>query len=181
MNRKNNWYEKILKSLSKLWQSILKTDNAQKPDTNIVFVVSDNFKTDTSETATVKISGANHLFKKYFFGLCEKTKNTPIQYGYLDHQKDHFNPKKIIANLGGESKVITTMFGIYQLMKHQKSGQRQAILHKGHPNIFCVRDTSGIPRTVITTWFNEGWNLNTLSIDDTYKWGGRFRIFYPRF
>jgi len=83
----------------------------------------------------------------------------------------------IIAELGGEAKAETTLSEMFSLMENQKHGEDGVLLNNGYANIFYIKDQAGALRTVIVSWFDDGWLVYACSVEYPSRWDGGFRVF----
>lgn len=118
-------------------------------------------------------TGSN--FEKWFFDkTVEPIGETLLRYGkLLRAEVDH----SIIAELGGEAKVETSLAEIFGLMEMQKNGEKGSLLINGYANIFYVRDTKGVLRAVDVRWSVGGWFLLASSVGRPDRWAEGSRVF----
>lgn len=84
----------------------------------------------------------------------------------------------IIADLGGESVVETTLAEMFEAMKLQGHGQKGALLTNGYANIFYIRDTEGNLWAVSCRWRSddECWVVRAFSITNPTQWNAGSRV-----
>ncbi len=84
---------------------------------------------------------------------------------------------RIIAELGGEEKVETTLSAIVQLISRQAKGESGALLNNGYVNIFYVRDAEGVLLLVGVDWLKAGWGVNARAVEGPREWRDGSRVF----
>lgn len=86
--------------------------------------------------------------------------------------------RPIIAELGGEEVVETTLAHIYELMRRQGRGQEGILLVNGYANIFYVRDAKGILWAVYCNWVfvSDYWVVYARSVADSDGWCAGRRV-----
>jgi hypothetical protein len=127
------------------------------------FKVGDRFVVDTSETARVKIYEVSTNFKRMFgkmtVGVCGESS---LSYSML---KRHAYDNAIIAALGGEAKVVTTIAEVWQLMELQP-GHLLGHLSRDEKAIsFYVYDEEEVLRLVYVSRYNNAWGVNACNRD----------------
>lgn len=114
--------------------------------------------------------------RDYRAGKVKKVKGVAIPRFHHDLVKDSLD-KTIIADLGGESMVEVTLFGICELMKPQFNGEPGALLTDGRTNIFYVRDANGALVALYVSWNDGDWFANISSIENPGWWLAGCRVF----
>jgi hypothetical protein len=138
------------------------------------FVARDNFIAGTNPKTGIRITHDDN-FKKYFLDKIEAPSQKVILHcGKL---KQTISNSKIIAELGGEEKVETTLAEIDALMKHWIRRKAYLLCIFGYANIFYVRDRAGVLRVVYLTFKGDGWNIHVVSILDSDEWDARDQVF----
>jgi hypothetical protein len=142
------------------------------------FVAREMFVRGIDHTAKVKISYLGGNFTEWFLSGKGKTEG-PITDQTLHYAKlmTASVDGPIIAELGGEAKVETTLTELYGLMKLQANGEEGALLNNGWANIFYIKDQNGVLRAVFVRWHDVGWHVNALSVEDPSAWDGGDRVF----
>jgi hypothetical protein len=138
------------------------------------FIVRKNFKVNTSAKAPVKISYVGGYFKKWFLDKIEKPANKAslCYYDLLKLSTD----EAIIAELGGEIKVETSLAVVYALMEKQNNGGSGVLLNN---NIFYVRDIDSVIRAVYVDRRDTGWSVCAGSVEVLCHWLVGSRAFSP--
>jgi hypothetical protein len=142
------------------------------------FVAKEHYVLDTSDDASVKFGWFNDNFKSWFLtgeGKIEDPIDKLTIGGYKLLKKSLGDP--IIAELGGEAKVETTLTEMFSLLKKQGKGQEGDLLTNGYSNIFYIKDYSGVLRAVYVYWFGGCWYVGACSASNTRGWGGGRRVF----
>ncbi|MFC1656939.1 hypothetical protein ACFL14_03205 [Patescibacteria group bacterium] len=132
----------------------------------------DHFKITPNEdrkTAEVVIGWISDNFRNLFLqGEGKIEENIPAGKLQLNKLKRASVDGPIIAELGGETLVETTLAEMFYAMKLQGRGQKGALLTNGYANIFYVRDTEGNLWAVYGDWRSgyECWHVSAYSITD---------------
>jgi len=145
------------------------------PATTEKFVVAKHFKDGTTDGATY-LTGLD--FKSWFFTKVEKPTSAMTLSSYQPLQS-LTNDLTIIAELGGEKKVETTMSAIHVLLKKQGNGQAGPLLVNDCYNIFYVRDAVGILRGVGVRYCRDHWFVLAYSLC-LINWATDCRVFSPK-
>lgn len=145
------------------------------PATTGRFVAAENFVVDTGRKAKVKISYLGDNFKEWFGDKVEdQIAKQELRYAKL-RKSSVDNP--IIVELGGETKVETTLSEIYSLMAKQRSGENGALLNNGWANIFYIKDHAGVLRAVYVRWGGGGWRVYAGSVAYPREWSVGYLVF----
>ena len=149
------------------------------------FVAKDNFVLDTSDKAEVKISYLGDNFKAWFLAGVGKIED-PIskqilRYGKLRKSATDM-PRKpgeaaIIPELGGETKVETTLSEMFSLIRKQPDGEEGVLLNNGWANILYIRDQNGVLRAVSVDWSDGGWDVSADSVENSNEWSAGRQVF----
>jgi hypothetical protein len=83
----------------------------------------------------------------------------------------------IIAELGGEEKVETTLATIADLIGRQAKGENGILLTNGYANIFYVRDATELLRAVSVYWCGDRWNVDADSVELPSDWNDDRQVF----
>ncbi len=169
-------------------QSFLTPAGTIKVRTATEINFSDFFQVNTKKDALVKIRYVGDSFKAGFLqpSVSEEAAPGDGPYRTPGVQKDvatevnlryHTLNRRsvdstIIAELGGEAKAEITRVEFIACL--QKQG---TLLTNGYANIFYVRDTSGVLRTVVVAWYGDGWHVNACSVENPYEWLAGYRVF----
>lgn len=82
----------------------------------------------------------------------------------------------IIAELGGESVVETSLGEVYNLTDHQAKGEKGVLLTNGAANIFYIRNSAGVLRAVYVYWSEDRCYVFAHPLDDS-RWFDGFQVF----
>ena len=63
------------------------------------------------------------------------------------------------------------------LMAKQAKGEKGALLNNGWANIFYVRDSAGVLRTVNVYWDGGRWFVNAFSVVNPDRWNDGYQVF----
>lgn len=141
----------------------------------VPFVARDHFVLNTKKNAPVKISYLGDNFKDWFLG-----KEDPLFAGsILKYEKLSRSSldSTIVAELGGGDQAEVTLTEIFSLMKAQKNGEDGPLLTNGYANIFYVRESTGVLRTVFVYWYGYGWHVRAFVVTDPRGWDVEGRVF----
>jgi len=149
------------------------------------FVAKTAFVLNTKRRAPVKISYLGDNFISWFLRDEGKTENPPrLTDGQVAEQTLRYHTLQrssvdtpIIAELGGEGKVETTLTELFSLMQKQKHGGKGSLLINGWANIFYIRDINGVLRAVSVSWDGGGWGVSAVSREGPIAWRGGRRVF----
>jgi hypothetical protein len=141
-------------------------------------VAKDKFVRDTGRKAKVKISYLGDNFILWFLNGDGKTED-PISEQTLCYHKLRQSSMDgpIIAELGGAEKSEMTLSEIFSLMEKQGKGEDGVLLNNGKANIFCIKDSAGVLRTVLVSWFAAGWDIGARSVGSPLVWAGGCQAF----
>lgn len=142
------------------------------------FVAKEKFVRDTGCKAKVKISYLGDNFLGWFLKGDSKTED-PINEQTLRYSKlrESSVDGPIIAELGGAEKSETTLSEMFSLMEKQGKGEDGVLLNNGYANIFCIKDSAGVLRTVSVCWSGGGWRVNASSVEDPRRWSDGDQVF----
>jgi len=142
------------------------------PATKTQFVAKDKFKLK-KDGGICYYLGDN--FKSWFLEKIERaiTEKTLCHHKLWQSSFD----APIIAGLGGETKVETTLTEMFSLMEKQKNGESGVLLTNGYANIFYIEDVGGILRAVYVSWSGDGWYVIADSVGTPYRWIGGGQVF----
>jgi len=139
------------------------------------FIAKDFFEIDTSRKAKVKISYLGNKFKAQFLGKVEELQSkVTLRYSRLNKASAD---EPIIVELGGETKVETTLSNVAALMENQGNGGAGVLFTNGYANIFYVRDVNGVLCAVGVCWDDGGWCVSAFSVDRPSLWLDGRRVF----
>ncbi len=139
------------------------------------FVAASKFVVNTTDATKPKISYLDDDFENWFLGKTEdQIAEASLWYGVLTESA---NSQRIIAELGGGAKAETTLTEMFSLMEKQKNGESRTLLNNGWANIFYIKDSSGVLRTVFMAWYDGGWHINARSVGIPHAWGVGYRVF----
>lgn len=139
------------------------------------FVASEKLVQDTSDTATVKISGFGSNFTAWFLGKTEANVSpSTLGYGKLLQRA---KAEVICAFLGGETLAETSLAEIYHLTSLQPNKQEGVLLTNGLANIFFVWDVNGLLRLVYVYWYGGGWGWGADELSGVGGWRGGSQVF----
>jgi hypothetical protein len=148
-------------------------DTAIIPAASEPFVIRDHFE----KPAGIVFATVWNEFKKRFYGKTEPAspEATLRKYKLLRIAPDG----PIIAELGGEAKVETTVAAAHFLIRRQGRGQQGILQTNGYANIFYVRDNKGVLCAIRIGWDGEGWVIDAIPVEDPLAWNGKHEIFSP--
>ena len=145
------------------------------PASSESFIAKEKFVVNTSSNAKVRISYLGDNFKENFLGKMEDPiGETTLQYGKLLKRSVD---EPIIAELGGEVKVETTLVEMFSLIEKQGNGQSGTLLTNGYANIFYIRDVKGVLWAVACGWYDDGWRVVALFVGHPAEWDDGDQVF----
>lgn len=116
-------------------------------------------------------------FKKPFWGVVE-----PLlpERRVRKHRLLRIAPDgPIIAELGGEAKVETSLATAFELIRRQGFGEPGFLQTNGFANIFYVRNPQGVLCAIRIGWASDGWVVDAIPVADPLAWNGKHEIFCP--
>ena len=140
------------------------------------FVAKDKFITDSKG---IKFKGISGNFTKWFLGgdgkIEEPIGEKVLRYGNLIK---HSTDGPIMEELGGETKVETSLTELYDLLIKQSNGEEGVLLTNGHANIFWIRDIGGVMRTFFVCWESGYWLVYVYYNMNPRSWSAGTRVFF---
>ena len=143
------------------------------------FVADDNFSLGVSDDAKAKISYLGNNFVAWFLGSRGKVEEASSNEQTLScvRLKEPLVDGPIIEELGGVEKAEATLSEMFSLLGEQKDGEEGNLLTDGRANIFYVRDSVGVLRSVSLSWSGIGWVIGARSTDSPVLYGVDSRVF----
>lgn len=139
------------------------------------FKAKDKFK-ENKTVDGVKMWGTGSNFQKHFMGKNE----TDVKAIQLRGHKLRQSAKdpEIIAALGGEAIVESSLATMWEMMKKQGNGEEGDLLVNSYTNTFYVRDTKGDLWAVRCFWYaGYGWLVVANAISDPDDWNAGNQVF----
>lgn len=144
---------------------------------NETFVAKEMFVKDSTE---VKFRGIWDDFHDWFLTEDHISENISEDQNFCyKNFVNNYIDSSIIAKLGSEAKITTTLFGIYNLLKKQANGEDGVLLTNNYANIFYIWDVNDILRVVIIGWDDEGWCVSAYPVDHFFDRLPGKRVFFP--
>lgn len=141
-------------------------------------VAKEKFVRDTGCKAKVKISYLGDNFKEWFLNGDSKTEDPIIEQTLRYHKlRQSSVDGPIIAELGGAEKSETTLSEMFSLMEKQGKGEDGVLLNNGYANIFYIKDSAGVLRTVDVSWYDDGWSVHAHSVESPSRWNVGYQVF----
>ncbi|NQT49642.1 hypothetical protein HQ571_03030 [Candidatus Kuenenbacteria bacterium] len=150
------------------------------PATEETFNSLDCFKKDIPwYSRRVRICDVRESFKSWFGSMdVGSFDGSILAYSTLTRDADD---EEILSELGGAEMAETTLSEIWYLMLLQKGKDDEgALLTNVQPNIFYVRDNTGVLRTVYVEWHGDGWMVNAFTFNRGWKFIRRVFFRMPR-
>jgi hypothetical protein len=141
------------------------------------FIARDHFAADLGPKAKVRIAYVMGNFNRWFLGKVEEPA-PEVSLVWFELQRNA-GDQIILAELGGGSRVETTLSALFALMARQHAGQAGPLANNGWGNAFYVRDVAGELRSVYIHWCDEGWGVDAEPIVRATEWPIRDRVFAP--
>jgi len=148
-------------------------ETAVVPASAELFAVRERFE----GAAGVKFATVWNEFKRRFYGKTEglQAQTTIRKYKLLAIAPDG----PIIAELGGEARVESSIAVAYFLIRSQGKCEPGILQTNGYANIFYVRDLKGVLCAVRIGWDGDGWVVDAIPVADPLAWNGKHEIFCP--
>jgi hypothetical protein len=148
-------------------------ETAGAPATMAPVVAQDYFKKNTS----VQFSTVFAEFKRRFF---DKTERPVAAVVYRKHKLLGIaDDGRILAELGGGSKVEGTLAAAFAFLQHQPKGEAGFLQTNGYANLFYMRDKEGELCAIRISWTREGWEVDAIPVADPLAWIGEHVIICP--
>ena len=148
-------------------------DGVLVPETTAPFIVRNQFK----PAAGVKFATIWEDFRTHFFGKIENPRPAVMVRKY--HLLEFAPDGPIIAELGGSSRVESTLSMAFALLQRQPRGEAGFLQTNGFANIFYARDFQGVLCAVRIGLADDGWVVDAIPVDDPLAWNGKHEIFCP--
>ena len=173
LRKENPWPE-----IQKVTSSLLRFVEEVKPLAIKEFLAKDHFK--VGEVEGVKIGYLGDSFKRAFFGTDQCRAEGEVAEATLRiHQlKKASVDSPIIAELGGEEIIETTLGQMFEIMKAQGHGQKGNLLVNGYANIFYIRSSDGVLWAVYCGWVSDYgcWGVSADSVTAPREWDAGSRV-----
>ncbi|MCA9353513.1 hypothetical protein KC842_01420 [Candidatus Nomurabacteria bacterium] len=160
----------VIKAKKIKWLGITKTSATTEK-----FVARDKFRQDSKEVKFYEISDN---FTNWFLAgdgkIEEPLGEQELRYGNLIKNSVD---GPIIEELGGEEKAEITLTELYDLIKKQANGGKGKLRINSCANIFYIKDTSGVLRTVYVRWSGDGCYINASSVEYPDDWPTYYQVF----
>jgi hypothetical protein len=148
-------------------------ETAVVPAATAPVVAQDYFKKNTS----VQFSMVFAEFKRRFF---DKTERLATPAVYRKHKLLGIaDDGRILAELGGGSKVEGTLGAAFALLQRQPKGEAGFLQTNGYANLFYVRDKKGELCAIRLSWTSQGWEMDAIPVADPLAWIGEHVIICP--
>jgi hypothetical protein len=130
------------------------------------FMAREHFKENIAPFADVRIAWLGATFMRRFASKTEDASGeTTIQaYTLLKLSRD----RHIIDDL--EDRHETRLVDLWCLLKMQAHGESGTLMNDGVPNVFYVRDSSGVLGAVDAVWGGAGWEIGASAADGERMW-----------
>ena len=128
--------------------------------------------------ANIKCFGDN--FTNWFLSGDGKTEGSfagsTLRYGAF---RKNTLDAPVIAEIGGEAKVETTLAELHSLLLKQANGEKGVLLTDGCANVFYIRDGSGVLRAVSAHWSSDdrGWDVYANEVARPHGWPAVRQVF----
>jgi hypothetical protein len=136
------------------------------------FVVSKYFKENISPAAEVKISWLGATFMRHFAVKVEdNTDDVTLQTYTLSRASTN---TQIVAEFDDHHE--TKLADLWCLLKLQANGEDGALQTNAFPNIFFVRDVTGVLGAVDALWAGAGWEIGASPVEGQREWPSGSRV-----
>jgi hypothetical protein len=139
---------------------------------NEKFMAGEHFKENISPAAEVKISWLGATFMRRFAVKIEDDTGDVTFQTYALNRSSGDN--QIIAEL--DDHYETKLADLWCLLKLQSSGEGGALQTNAVPNIFFVRDATGVLGTVDAIWGGAGWEIGASPVGGQRQWLSGSRV-----
>jgi hypothetical protein len=130
------------------------------------FVAGAHFKENTSSAAEVRISWLGATFMRRFAAKVEdNTGDVTLQIYALSRPS---NATDIVAELGDRHEI--KLSNLWCLLKLQGNGGNGALQINAVPNVFFVRDATGVLGVVDAIWAGAGWEIGASQVEIQRQW-----------
>lgn len=129
------------------------------------FVAREHFVINTSETASVKISGFGGCFEERLLNKVEQGLDARSTMRCHLLRKESLDAP-VIDELGGLGQVQSFLAEIFALLMKQPDGQRGTLFNDGRKNMFYVCTSNTEPLSIRVSWHSGGWYIGADSIKD---------------
>ncbi|MDP2357916.1 MAG: hypothetical protein Q8M31_17880 [Beijerinckiaceae bacterium] len=141
------------------------------PD-NKKFVAGPHFKENISSAAEVRISWLGATFMRLFAAKVEdNTDDVTLQIYALSRPSSSTG---IVAELGDRHE--TKLSHLWCLLKRQANGEDGALQTNAGPNVFFVRDATGVLGAVDAIWAGAGWEIGASQVEVQRQWPSGSRV-----
>ncbi len=141
-------------------------------------VAKESFVINTKRNAPVRISYLSDNFTAWFLHgdgkIEDPISDQTLRYATL---REASMDGPVIEELGGEAKAETTLSEMFSLMVSQKHGEDGVLLNNGYANIFYIKDSAGVLRSVRAHWYVGGWDVHAFSVSFPSRWDAGGRVF----
>jgi hypothetical protein len=149
------------------------------PATTRKFVAKERFVRDIGPKAKVKISYLGDTFTEWFSSGDEKIEDPITEQTLRYHKLRQLSVDgPIIAELGGAEKSETTLSEMFSLMEKQGKGEDGVLLNNDYANIFYIKDSALVLRTVCVRWsVVGGWYVFARFVEHPRRWRVGYQVF----
>ena len=135
------------------------------------FVAANHFLEGQSrEQLQITWIGAN--FRRHFLNKIEGP--APAREFDVYRLKRFAHNDTIIGEIGGEPEVM--LHDIWVLLTHQSHGEQGPLQTDARPNLFYVRDSTGLLWAVDTVWGGAGWEVGASRLDEPRQWDAQIEV-----
>jgi hypothetical protein len=139
---------------------------------NEKFTAGEHFKENISPAAEVRISWLGATFMRRFAVKIEDGPgDVTLQTYALNRSSSNL---EIIAELDDHHE--TKLTDVWCLLQRQAAGEDGALQTDAAPNVFFLRDATGVLGAVDAVWGGAGWEIGASPIDGQRQWPSGSRI-----
>jgi hypothetical protein len=136
------------------------------------FVANEYFKENISPAAEVKISWLGATFMRRFAVKVEdNTDDETLQTHTLSRAS---TDTQIVAEFDDHHE--TKLADLWCLLKLQANGEDGALQTNAVPNLFFVRDATGVLGAVDVLWAGAGWEIGASPVEGQREWPSGSRV-----
>ncbi|MES2600351.1 MAG: hypothetical protein V4602_06015 [Pseudomonadota bacterium] len=130
------------------------------------FLAGEYFKENIAPSADVRIAWLGATFMRHFaIKIEDASSETTIQFHTLLRLS---RDRHIIDDL--DDRHETRLIDLWCLLRMQAHGEPGTLLIDAAPNVFYVRDSSGVLSAVDAVWGGAGWEIGASPVDGERMW-----------
>ena len=136
------------------------------------FSAREHFREDVTAGSTVKIAWLGATFRQRFLSKTEDAPSPVTLRAFAVGRP--VRTAEIVSDLGDRRE--TTLGELWCLLAAQPAGESGLLITTAIPNLFFMRDDSGVLWTVDVLWGGAGWEIGASAIDRNIRWPDAVRV-----